>query len=220
MWDGKHIPGSPAFFTVKGPAPARLCYILSGADHIKCSKGSISFRCTTKEAGKGDLTAVGVDPFGKQFLCEIVEEADLQYAIAFKPEVPGVHNVDVKFNGLSINGSPALIDIKSLPQGDEGGISLELISCRDTTASGAGTDTQIQQKATITLPIPKKDHAGLAVSCKGPDGAVVKCELGDGSDTGINILFEPSTGGKYTLTVMSNGNNYPGTPVDVEVQGL
>lgn len=220
MWDGKHIPGSPAFFTVKGPAPARLCYILSGADHIKCSKGSISFRCTTKEAGKGDLTAVGVDPFGKQFLCEIVEEADLQYAIAFKPEVPGVHNVDVKFNGLSINGSPALIDIKSLPQGDEGGISLELISCRDTTAGSAGTDTQIQQKATITLPIPKKDHAGLAVSCKGPDGAVVKCELGDGSDTGINILFEPSTGGKYTLTVMSNGNNYPGTPVDVEVQGL
>ena len=44
MWDGKHIPGSPAFFTVKGPAPARLCYILSGADHIKCSKGAISFR--------------------------------------------------------------------------------------------------------------------------------------------------------------------------------
>ena len=32
------------------------------------------------------------------------------------PQVPGVHNVDVKYNGLSINGSPALIDIKSLPQ--------------------------------------------------------------------------------------------------------
>ena len=31
-------------------------------------------------------------------------------------QVPGVHNVDVKYNGLSINGSPALIDIKSLPQ--------------------------------------------------------------------------------------------------------
>ena len=44
MWDGKNIPGSPAYFNVKGPAPARLCYILSGADHIKCKKGSISFR--------------------------------------------------------------------------------------------------------------------------------------------------------------------------------
>ena len=57
-----------------------------------------------------------MDPFGKQFECEITEEPNLTYAIAFKPEVPGVHNVDVKYNGLSINGSPALIDIKSLPQ--------------------------------------------------------------------------------------------------------
>ncbi|XP_063686399.1 mesocentin-like [Bolinopsis microptera] len=220
MWDGKHIPGSPAYFTVKGPAPARLCYILSGADHIKCSKGAISFRCTTQEAGKGELTAIGVDPFGKQFECEITEEPNLTYAIAFKPEVPGVHNVDVKYNGLSINGSPALIDIKSLPQGDEGGISLELISCRDTTSSGAGTETQVQQKATITLPIPQKDHSGLSVSCKGPDGSDLPCELGASTDAGINVLFEPSQGGKHTLTVMLNGNNYPGTPVDVEVQGL
>lgn len=220
MWDGKHIPGSPAYFNVKGPAPARLCYILSGADHIKCKKGSISFRCTTKEAGKGELTAIGVDPFGKQFECEITEEPDLTYAIAFKPEVPGVHNVDVKYNGLSINGSPALIDIKSLPQGDEGGISLELISCRDTTAGSGGTETQVQQKATITLPIPKKDHQGLSVTCQGPDGSDIKCQLGASTDSGINILFEPKSGGKHRLTVMLNGNNYPGTPVDVEVQGL
>ena len=27
-------------------------------------------------------------------------------------------------------------------------------------------------------------------------------------------------GGKHTLTVLLNGKNYPGTPVDVEVQGL
>ena len=46
-----------------------------------------SRRCTTKEAGKGELTATGVDPFGKQFECEITEEPDLTYAIAFKPEV-------------------------------------------------------------------------------------------------------------------------------------
>ena len=45
------------------------------------------YRCTTKEAGKGELTALGVDPFGKQFECEITEEPDLTYAIAFKPEV-------------------------------------------------------------------------------------------------------------------------------------
>ena len=45
-------------------------------------------------------------------------------------------------------------------------------------------------------------------------------QLGPSSDTGINILFEPKQGGKHTLTVMLGGKNYPGTPVDVEVQGL
>ena len=45
-------------------------------------------------------------------------------------------------------------------------------------------------------------------------------QLGQGTDAGINILFEPKSGGKHTLTVLLNGENYPGTPVDVEVQGL
>ena len=146
--------------------------------------------------------------------------------------------MDVKYNGLSINGSPALIDIKSLPQvqfifvswmfliktssstywwcwagnfqtcshaepqgsilghlhftdtftqGDEGGISLELISCRDTTASGSGTDTQVQQKATITLPIPQKDHQGLTVKCKGPDGSDLTCEVGSFGSINLRV---------------------------------
>ena len=59
-----------------------LCYVM--LCHVTiCS----CYRCTTKEAGKGELTALGVDPFGKQFECEITEEPDLTYAIAFKPEV-------------------------------------------------------------------------------------------------------------------------------------
>ena len=45
-------------------------------------------------------------------------------------------------------------------------------------------------------------------------------QLGASTDAGINILFEPKSGGKHRLTVMLNGKNYTGTPVDVEVQGL
>ncbi|XP_042865445.1 filamin-A-like isoform X5 [Penaeus japonicus] len=193
----------------KGSPISGTPYIVEAADPRKVSiqpAGDCfsSHECALKVdasgAGRGSLS-VGVRAAGQDVKHSIRDLGGGLYQVLFYPRAPIPHKVDIRYNGVPVQGGPFEIPVRNPATGHA------------VTATGLGLHQARVNKPTSfvieTLSLPSKDFDVL-ISGPGDWAVPVKCyQQKDG-----NLLAEytPHTPGNYKIEVMCATKHVKGSP--------
>ena len=112
-YNDEHVPGSPFIIRIAGPPDATKCRVVGpGVCHGVLTRYRSKFVCDTKGAGAGQLT-VRVRGPKAAFRVEMQRENAKDRAIACKydPVEPGNYQINVKWSGEHVPGSPFNVHI-------------------------------------------------------------------------------------------------------------
>ena len=109
------IPNSPFLFMVNDPTKCRVNMADLGGEHFV--NEPIEFPVSTEFAGEGDLTAEVTGPKGENPV-ELKDQKDGSYLLQFTPTDPGLHSIDIFFDGDQIPDAPvrisAIVDVPNV----------------------------------------------------------------------------------------------------------
>uniref|UniRef100_A0AAV2MLB8 Filamin n=1 Tax=Knipowitschia caucasica TaxID=637954 RepID=A0AAV2MLB8_KNICA len=158
---------------------------------------------------QGKMEAQVHSPSGALDECVVTEIEKDKYVIRFIPRENGVHNIDVKFNGAHIPGSPFQVRVGEPGQSGEAGL---------VTAYGGGLErgtTGAQSEFTINN--SRAGPGALSVTIEGPSKVKMDCvELPEG----YRVHYTPMAPGNYCISIKYGGPSHiQGSPYSAKVTG-
>ncbi|KAF9808078.1 hypothetical protein SFRURICE_017250 [Spodoptera frugiperda] len=194
----QHIPDSP-FKVYISPAvgDAHLLEVAQFPDSAQVDKPTQFY--IRLNGAKGSLDGRVIAPSGKTDDCFIQNIDGDQYSIRFMPRENGVHNINVKFNGVHIPASPLRIKVgkddadPAAVHAHGPGVKTDLII--DTCNAGVGL---------------------LAVTMDGPSRVAMDCT---DVDEGYKVRYTPLAPGFYYMSIKYNGAHIVGSPFKIEATG-
>ncbi|KRY74339.1 Filamin-A [Trichinella pseudospiralis] len=145
---------------------------------------------TFASPGPGRLTAKVVMPSKKTDIPVIRDNADGSVCVKYQPSEVGLHELQIKHDGLHVPGSPFSFHVGQVSDGY-------------VTAYGNGLSFGIA--------------GGLSVKIEGPAKADVKCH--DNKDGTCSITWIPPAPGEYTVHIQYAGKTIQGSPFKATVSG-
>lgn len=208
IWDAKHIPGSPFIVIVKDRTyPEKV--ILDG----KGLKEGIAGQQTLisvdgRNAGPGQIHCKCRAPSGKVTTALMTDNLDGTQTIDLNPKEPGLHTLDLKWGPYPITGSPFIVKI--------------LIPSDSTKvhAYGPGLIPNVYKSFRGIFHVDtKRGGAGaLKVRVNGPKKCFkVEMYRNNPKDRVINVQYNPTLPGIYTVNVFWSDKHIPGSPFEVFV---
>ncbi|KRX66982.1 Filamin-A, partial [Trichinella sp. T9] len=162
--------------------------------------------------GTGRLTAKVVMPSKKTDTPIIRDNADGSVSVKYQPSEVGLHELQIKHDGLHVPGSPFSFHVGQV---DDGYV----------TAYGNGLSFGIAGEPaqfTVCAREPRGGSSilasgGLSVKIEGPAKADVKCH--DNKDGTCSITWIPPAPGEYTVHIQYAGKTIEGSPFKATVSG-
>ncbi|KAL1243640.1 Filamin-A [Trichinella spiralis] len=135
----------------------------------------------------------------------IRDNADGSVSVKYQPSEVGLHELQIKHDGLHVPGSPFSFHVGQV---DDGYV----------TAYGNGLSFGIAgEPAQFTVCAREPRGGGLSVKIEGPAKADVKCH--DNKDGTCSITWIPPAPGEYTVHIQYAGKTIEGSPFKATVSG-
>uniref|UniRef100_A0A3B4XW80 Filamin C n=1 Tax=Seriola lalandi dorsalis TaxID=1841481 RepID=A0A3B4XW80_SERLL len=209
---GEHIPNSP-FHVVVSPRPAESRPTetrpatndpISPVDGIEPMLRPFSL-VIPFTVQKGEITGEVRMPSGRTACPHITDNKDGTVTVKYSPTERGLHEMDIKYDGNHIPGSPLQFYVDAINSGH-------------VTAYGPGlSHGTVNRPATFTIVTKDAGEGGLSLAVEGPSKAEISCK--DNKDGTCTVSYLPTAPGDYNIIVKFDDKHIPGSPFTAKITG-
>ncbi|XP_062856326.1 filamin-C-like isoform X2 [Trichomycterus rosablanca] len=154
---------------------------------------------------QGVLTGEVRMPSGKTARSLIKDNKDGTITVKYVPTERGLHEMDIKYDGNHIPGSPLQFYVDAADSGM-------------VTAYGPGLcHGMVNKPATFTVVTANAKEGGLSLAVEGPSKAEISCK--DNKDGTCTVSYLPTSPGDYNVIVRFDGKHIPGSPFTAKITG-
>ncbi|XP_034984429.1 filamin-C isoform X2 [Zootoca vivipara] len=154
---------------------------------------------------KGDITGEVRMPSGKTARPHITDNKDGTVTVKYAPVEKGLHEMDIKYDGNHIPGSPLQFYV-------------DAINARHVSAYGPGlSHGMVNKPATFTIVTKDAGEGGLSLAVEGPSKAEITCK--DNKDGTCTVSYLPTAPGDYNIIVRFDDKHIPGSPFTAKIMG-
>ncbi|XP_075902044.1 filamin-A isoform X1 [Nelusetta ayraudi] len=154
---------------------------------------------------KGEITGEVRMPSGKVAKPDITDNKDGTVTVKYAPTEAGLHEMDIKYDGLHIPGSPLQFYVDYMNSGNVSAYGPGLIH---------GT---VNKPAVFTVNTKDAGEGGLSLAIEGPSKADISCV--DNQDGTCAVSYLPVLPGDYSILVKYNDKHIPGSPFSARITG-
>uniref|UniRef100_A0A3B3C261 Filamin C, gamma a (actin binding protein 280) n=1 Tax=Oryzias melastigma TaxID=30732 RepID=A0A3B3C261_ORYME len=155
---------------------------------------------------QGEITGEVRMPSGKTARPHITDNKDGTITIKYQPTERGLHEMDIKYDGNHIPGSPLQFFVDAVNSG--------LV-----TAYGPGLSYgMVNKAATFTVVTKNAGEGGLSLAVEGPSKAEITCK--DNKDGTCTVSYLPTAPGDYNIIVKFDNKHIPGSPFTAKITGI
>lgn len=222
-WNGKPVGQSPSKVSVVDATK-----VTAYGPGLSTGQGKVGqlfvFTVQAKGAGNGELSVVSKGPKRAPYPVDISKNSDGTHKVSFTTYENGDHSVEISWSGRGIPTSPHTVEFK------------KPADAKAFTATGDGLKTAVALSAAkFVIAGPEAGLLGSKILEIGLTSGSIKSSMVTdqaafvpvskkvivfASDTGkgtYSVSYAAPSAGKYSLTVMSDGEHIPGSPFSVEV---
>ncbi|KAM9845887.1 filamin-C-like isoform 2-T2 [Aulostomus maculatus] len=194
---GEHIPDSP-FHVVATDDP------ISPMDGMEPMLRPFSL-VIPFTVQKGEITGEVRMPSGRTACPHIADNKDGTVTVKYSPTERGLHEMDIKYDGNHIPGSPLQFYVDAINSGH-------------VTAYGPGlSHGTVNRPATFTIVTKDAGEGGLSLAVEGPSKAEISCK--DNKDGTCTVSYLPTAPGDYNIIVKFDDKHIPGSPFTAKITG-
>ncbi|XP_074481231.1 filamin-C-like isoform X9 [Sebastes fasciatus] len=154
---------------------------------------------------KGEITGEVRMPSGRTACPHITDNKDGTVTVKYSPTERGLHEMDIKYDGNHIPGSPLQFYV-------------DAINCGHVTAYGPGlSHGTVNRPATFTIVTKDAGEGGLSLAVEGPSKAEISCK--DNKDGTCTVSYLPTAPGDYNIIVKFDDKHIPGSPFTAKITG-
>uniref|UniRef100_A0A8C4RYN7 Filamin C n=1 Tax=Erpetoichthys calabaricus TaxID=27687 RepID=A0A8C4RYN7_ERPCA len=154
---------------------------------------------------KGEITGEVRMPSGKTARPNITDNKDGTVTVKYAPTEKGLHEMDIKYDGNHIPGSPLQFFVDAINSGH-------------VTAYGPGlSHGMVNKPATFTIVTKDAGEGGLSLAVEGPSKAEITCK--DNKDGTCTVSYLPTALGDYNIIVKFDDKHIPGSPFTAKITG-
>uniref|UniRef100_A0A673B2V9 Filamin A, alpha (actin binding protein 280) n=1 Tax=Sphaeramia orbicularis TaxID=375764 RepID=A0A673B2V9_9TELE len=194
---GEHIPNSP-FQVTATDRPMGM----NGLDVAGLRPFDLVIPFTIQ---KGEITGEVRMPSGKVAKPDITDNKDGTVTVKYAPTEAGLHEMDIKYDGIHIPGSPLQFFVDYMNSGNVSAYGPGLIH---------GT---VNKPAVFTVNTKDAGEGGLSLAIEGPSKADISCV--DNQDGTCTVSYLPVLPGDYSILVKYNDKHIPGSPFSARITG-
>ncbi|CAJ1055137.1 filamin-A isoform X2 [Xyrichtys novacula] len=154
---------------------------------------------------KGEITGEVRMPSGKVAKPDITDNKDGTVTVKYAPTEAGLHEMDIKYDGIHIPGSPLQFFVDYMNSGNVSAYGPGLIH---------GT---VNKPALFTVNTKDAGEGGLSLAIEGPSKADISCL--DNQDGTCTVSYLPVLPGDYSILVRYNDKHIPGSPFSARITG-
>uniref|UniRef100_A0A8D3AGN1 Filamin C, gamma b (actin binding protein 280) n=1 Tax=Scophthalmus maximus TaxID=52904 RepID=A0A8D3AGN1_SCOMX len=194
---GEHIPNSPFHVVVSRVAGGPV----DGMEPL-LRPFSLVIPFTVQ---KGEVTGEVRMPSGRTACPHITDNKDGTVTVKYSPTERGLHEMDIKYDGNHIPGSPLQFYVDAINSGH-------------VTAYGPGlSHGTVNRPATFTIVTKDAGEGGLSLAVEGPSKAEISCK--DNKDGTCTVSYLPTAPGDYNILVKFDDKHIPGSPFTAKITG-
>jgi filamin len=206
-WNDRQIGSSPYKVTVGMNSDPNKVSV--GSEGIKGGVfgSEIKTVIDTRRAGPGELTAHCMGPTKVAF-CEFYDHKDGTFTLYVRPQEPGKHILQIKYNDEHVPGSPYVMRVSGAPDASK------------VKVIGPGIHDGVLNKFKSRFICETKGAGAgqLTVRIRGPKGAFrVEMQRETQKERTILCKYDPVEAGDYQVNVKWSGTHVPGSPFNVHV---
>uniref|UniRef100_A0A3P8TK02 Filamin A n=1 Tax=Amphiprion percula TaxID=161767 RepID=A0A3P8TK02_AMPPE len=195
---GEHIPNSP-FQVTATDRPIGM----NGLDVAGLRPFDLVIPFTIQ---KGEITGEVRMPSGKVAKPDITDNKDGTVTVKYAPTEAGLHEMDIKYDGIHIPGSPLQFYVDYMNSGN-------------VSAHGPGLiHGTVNKPAVFTVNTKDAGEGGLSLAIEGPSKADISCV--DNQDGTCTVSYLPVLPGDYSILVKYNDKHIPGSPFSARITGI
>ncbi|XP_041637158.1 filamin-C-like isoform X6 [Cheilinus undulatus] len=154
---------------------------------------------------KGEITGEVRMPSGRTAMPNITDNKDGTVTVKYSPTERGLHEMDIKYDGDHIPGSPLQFYVDAINSGH-------------VNAYGPGlSHGTINRPATFTIVTKDAGEGGLSLAVEGPSKAEISCK--DNKDGTCTVSYLPTAPGDYNIIVKFDDKHIPGSPFTAKITG-
>ncbi|XP_039904314.1 filamin-C-like isoform X6 [Simochromis diagramma] len=154
---------------------------------------------------KGEITGEVRMPSGRTARPHITDNKDGTVTVKYSPTERGLHEMDIKYDGNHIPGSPLQFYVDAINSGH-------------VTAYGPGlSHGTMNRPATFTIVTEDAGEGGLSLAVEGPSKAEISCK--DNKDGTCTVSYLPTAPGDYNIIVKFDDKHIPGSPFTAKITG-
>ncbi|KAG9477855.1 hypothetical protein GDO78_013048 [Eleutherodactylus coqui] len=154
---------------------------------------------------KGEITGEVRMPSGKVAKPDITDNKDGTVTVRYAPTEAGLHEMDIKYDGIHIPGSPLQFYV-------------DYVNSGHVTAYGPGLiHGTVNKPAVFTVNTKDAGEGGLSLAIEGPSKADISCT--DNQDGTCTVSYLPVLPGDYNILVKYNNKHIPGSPFVAKITG-
>ncbi|CAF95123.1 unnamed protein product, partial [Tetraodon nigroviridis] len=154
---------------------------------------------------KGQITGEVQMPSGRTACPYITDNKDGTVTVKYSPTERGLHEMEIKYDGSHIPGSPLQFYVDAINSGH-------------VTAYGPGlTHGTVNTPATFTIVTKDTGEGGLSLAVEGPSKAEIACK--DNKDGTCTVSYLPTACGDYNIVVKFDDKQIPGSPFTAKITG-
>ncbi|XP_061663059.1 filamin-C isoform X3 [Syngnathoides biaculeatus] len=192
---GEHIPDSP-FHVLATKDPA----IPAGGMEATLRPFSLVIPFTVQT---GQITGEVRMPSGRLACPHVADNKDGTVTVEYSPSERGLHEMDIKYDGQHIPGSPLQFFVDAINSGH-------------VTAFGTGLSHGVANTPAIfTIATKDAGEGGLSLAVEGPSKAEISCK--DNKDGTCTVSYLPTAPGDYVIIVKFDDKHIPGSPFAAKI---
>ncbi|XP_023808143.1 filamin-C isoform X2 [Oryzias latipes] len=154
---------------------------------------------------KGQITGQVKMPSGQTAQPDITDNRDGTVLVKYTPTERGLHEMDIKYDGSHIPGSPLQFFV-------------DAINSSHVTAYGPGLSHGIVNGvASFTIITKDVGEGGLSLAVEGPSKAEISCK--DNKDGTCIVSYVPTEPGDYNIIVKFDEKHIAGSPFTARIIG-
>nr|XP_057930810.1 filamin-C-like [Doryrhamphus excisus] len=154
---------------------------------------------------QGEISGEVRMPSGKTACPHITDNKDGTITIKYQPTERGLHEMDIKYDGNHIPGSPLQFYVDAVNSGV-------------VSAYGPGLSYgMVNRAATFTVVTKNAGEGGLSLAVEGPSKAEITCK--DNKDGTCTVSYLPTAPGDYNIIVKFDNKHIPGSPFTAKITG-
>lgn len=178
-----------------------------------------SFKLDAREAGFGDFDVVIKG--ASRAAIEYIEEDEALYKIKYFVELPGMYQIEIKYDTTHVSGSPFAAKVI-----DASSVENQSIGKTDDTMTNSVESFSTLNESTISEEDTQSINSGggkalpVIASIQTPSGRVIKGACMQNASGKVVVNFPREETGIYTVTLkhQKSGKLLPGSPYEVSVQ--